>query len=384
MASTLPQATTLFWDLNSKFPPDRQRSCSVIGLEGNRVTLDIGRAQAVAKNAIYDIYTRRTYLIFQAQVIDTTDFTATAELVRHGESIPNTFVEVDDFAILRTWALPERTVVKFHSSRDDLRGWLKSDLEQIPNLVLDEENSPNAHLEVKINEQYGFDIWQQDKRLERLPIVHLEPDERQAIAKLAQVLRHVTRFQAIQSMSCQAPGGHVQDGHFEFILEKNGNKLTHTDSKRFRVGDKEEGLGVRLRYTGSFEPAWVSIIEFGMSWGVSIIYESILLKGALEPPETFEPTKCTWKLAEKGREDDSNGGIDRWVVYISEGKSRPGWSDMLLPQLPVHGSSLPVDSLIHRPPEVKGVTTRSAPMNARMDAPNPRGWGVVEYEFQVD
>ncbi|KAK0735984.1 caspase domain-containing protein [Apiosordaria backusii] len=118
----------------------KRPSCHVIAIRDSEINLDVGSVQGVAVGALYDIFPRgfdsnleEGGLRLQAKVASISLFQSTAVLLPRGFIADN---GREWFAVLRQWALPNTSKVKFVTTDQTLHTKLKAKLEKYPGLEL--------------------------------------------------------------------------------------------------------------------------------------------------------------------------------------------------------------------------------------------------------
>lgn len=201
----------------------------------------------------------------------------------------------------------------------------------------------------------------QTQRLHRVPE---DPrDEPGAIRKVAYIIRHVTRYQAIQRTPTLSPGI-SQLGSDDFILEYwDLVKQQDLEQKPDRVYLATEGVKFRfkLTYRETPESVWVVILALDADWGIHTVFprhgsphEMRATRSLTRSLGMEIPPKCV--------PEDPSEVTDQFVVFACAVDERgpPSWEEILMPALPVQSSALNLDCFEDnstRAPKERGVVS---------------------------
>jgi len=219
-----------------------------------------------------------------------------------------------------------------------LNKWLKIAVEQTPNLRLHKGSSDKPTLTVTTDTCKNFEIWEYGVRLERLPCISL--DEELAIPKLAHVLRHISRYRDIQDIWTRPRASTVGEDDFDLCTANESQRAETIDElERFTIVEGET-LPLRFIYKGSLGSVWVQAYELNSSWGIEKKFEAQMFRDVPEPEDFLE---ISTEIPPKGREDDANETTDRYMIFISDGRDKHSWDEVLLRCLPVGRQPLQLD-----------------------------------------
>jgi hypothetical protein len=223
------------------------------------------------------------------------------------------------------------------------------EIEQTPNLTLHEGSSEEQTLTVTIDTWKNFEISDNGARLERLPSISV--DEKLAIPKLAHVLRHVSRYRDIWGIWDRPRSCTVGENDFDVQPANESQRLEKIAWLRTFTIVEGETLPLRFIYTGPLGSVWVQVYELNPSWGIEKKFERQMFQNLPEPPD---PIRISTEIPPNGREDDADETTDRYMIFISDGRDKRSWDEILLPSLPVGGLTLPLDLGVDVPPSYPG------------------------------
>jgi hypothetical protein len=361
----------------------RRPACRVLSAQGDKVILDIGGAQGVAVDAIYDIYpvgvdienAENFHLAQEARIVDMEDFYSMATLADSDRSS----VTVGSRGVLRTWALRDKVIVKFVPDEDHLKEALRGELEKTPNLSLGDGTCNEETFTVRIDATNNFEILERSPsntesvRLQRLPVINV--DAELAIPKLAHVLRHISRYRDIERLQDLPRSAHIREEKLEVYFFRGPKKLNAVEVagvERFEAIAKEQ-LGLQLKYSGPAPFVCVTLFELNPSWGIVRKYTSKLVKNRLEPK--FLPIPFRTEIPPKSTASDSDDTCDTFMVFIVEGEEEQSWDEIMLDALPIDAKNLRMDAGVDARTILK---TRQSEMASPQTLPD-RHWGVMSF-----
>ncbi|KAK4233731.1 caspase domain-containing protein [Achaetomium macrosporum] len=315
-------------------------SCHVTAIRVSEIDLDVGSVQGVAVGALYDIFPRgfdsnldEGDLRLQAKVASVSLFQSTAVLLP-GSSIANDGREW--FAVLRQWALPNTSRVKFVTTDQTLHNKLKAKLEMYPGLELIEGVTNDVAFTVKVDRERTYEILQDGHRLPRLPRISVSDDS--GVDKLAYTLSHVSRFLALRKL-VEEPPRHLQLEKFRFEIKSDLSSAPNTSNADISVQDGDT-LDVSLTYDGPLPVVYASLFCFKASWGISKLDPS-LDEGQVSHPAIpgipISELEMTMEVPDKSRADDPTDITDVFVVFVSAAE-HVSWDEICLDSLPVDGT----------------------------------------------
>lgn len=405
--SKLKQSPVLYGDDYYEFfgekPLVQRPACRVLKKQGNYVELDVGRAQGVAAGAIYDVYPETWDIEWgsttddlgpqnisppQVRVDTVLDFQCKAILLAQDDATPeNTVVETGSRAVLQTWALGSDIYVQFdcppsRPNVEEFRNSLRMEIENTPGLHLctDDAATRKAFI-VSINQHQHFEFHdEKGVRLSRLPKISLEDAE--GSKKLAHILRHLARFQAIQGLQNSNPQSSLSPANFTFeLLDTNEKPLPKASSGKYEI---EEGQAITISFVNNklLKPVHVAFFSLNATWGI----EKLSPQGGQPSEEAFghNPVRCTVEMEIPGKasEDDPSEIDDTIKACVYAGEPPLSWDELALPNLPLEVSLIwpdtPVEAAFvgydpvadaHRNP--KAVTTPSTMREGR--------WAILDF-----
>lgn len=365
-------------------------TCRVIEMWDDKVRLNVGGAQCVAVGAVYDIYPsgvdwedmRNFDLALEAHIVKVDTFYSVATLtdINAGQGSDRPSVAEGSSGVLRAWALRDKVLVKFMPDDVHMREVLKNEIEKTPNLALHDGQSEKETFTVRVNQEGNFEIFERESgdnasaRLQRLPIIAVNSEL--AIMKLAQVLRHISRYRDIERIWDLPRSTHVQEEKLDILLCKGSKRLDAIEAGGVRRFDVIEGdsLGLRLKYSGRAPFIWVSIFELNPSWGIVRKYASKLVKDRLEPDEYSKPIDVRTSIPPKCMVNDSEETCDTFMAFIAEGEDEQSWDEIMLNALPIAAEHLQIDTAV----DARSTTQIRAHFSTPKALPG-RHWGVVSF-----
>lgn len=358
-------------------------ACRVSNVSGDTLRLHVGSSQGVATGAIYDIYPpgcdiqhgQNFGMARQARVTTAYTFFSTAQLdgLQDTAGYASWTGTEGCRGVLRAWALQEPVSVEFGPEDARLKPLLKREIDQIPNLALHERSSEEPTLMVTIDTWRNFEISEYGVRLERLPSISV--DDELAIPKLAHVLRHVCRYRDIQDIWDRPRSCTVREDDFEIRPAYGPQKFENVAGLPTFTIVEREILPLRFVYTGPLSSVWVQVYELNPSWGIEKKFERLMFQNLPEPPD---PIEISTEIYPKGREDDAEETTDRFMIFISDGRDKRSWDEILLPRLPVGGPPLQMDFGVEVPPNHLGDS------RAKWEEKSPAPiWGLKVCEIRM-
>jgi len=392
-SSDIKQIPVLYGDAEYEFlgakKQVRRPACRVIETWNDKVRLDIGSAQGVAVNAVYDIYPadvdiediQNFDLAQEARIVKVDNFHSVARLtnINAGQGLGNPSVTEGSSGVLRTWALRDKVSVRFMLDGANINKALKSEIEKTPNLTLHDGQGDEETFTVRVDQENNFEIIEREPantvgaRLQRLPIIAV--DVELAIPKLAYVLRHISRYRDIERLQDLPRSTHIQEEKLDILFTRGSKRLDTIEVnalRRFEIVEGEK-LGLRMKYSGPASFVWVTLFELNPSWGVVWKYASKLIKDRLEPDEYSRPIDFWTSIPPKSTTNDSIDTCDTFMAFIVEGEDEQSWDEIMLNALPTDMRHLRMDT---------GVDARSTTKMRAKFRPQTlpdRHWGVVSF-----
>ncbi|KJZ70852.1 hypothetical protein HIM_09766 [Hirsutella minnesotensis 3608] len=389
-----------YYEFFGEHPRAQRTSCRVTG-KGPSFELDVGRAQGVAKGATYDIYPetwdidcgpltggdqRRAASPPRATITGVSDFTSTAMLLTREEAIPqNMAVQPGSRAVLRTWALPSATYARLNSVADTsgldvLRG-LQTEIERTPRLHLSlNPGITNADLFVAVDPQHNVEIQDENgRRFSRIPKVSLGQED--GVTKLAHIINHLARFQAIKNLRYGAPQHSLRLESFTFeLLDSNGTPLQKASSGKYEVLEGQE-LVVSFVDNERSQPVHISIFNLNATWGVEKLHPG----DGQDSEETLadKPVRVDVRMEIPGGTKADPPEIDDIIrAFIYTGEHPPTWDELTLPNLPAESSQvfpdLPVEAVLFAP-DLSENPLGSRQMKVRRKQEREGQWAVLDF-----
>ncbi|KAK6359276.1 hypothetical protein TWF696_000439 [Orbilia brochopaga] len=369
----------------------RRPACRVLEVWEDKVRLDVGSAQGVAANAVYDVYPQdvdiddasSSSLALEGRIVKADAFHSIAQFDGLGESKGKmlTFgdhgVGAGSMAVLRSWALKDPRRVRVAIDDGNLKRLLKATLEKTHNLILVDEATGAEQFTITKDASNSFEIQERAgskwSRLQRLPTIAANSEF--ALQKLAHLVRHVCRYREIERFLDHPRSTRVREDKFDLLFYRDSVPIEPTEVdgvKTFEV-TAEEPLQLRMLYKGPMPFVWVVIFELSPSWGVTKKLECKLSKGVMEPDEYDEPIGFATEIPPKCAESDSDDTSDTFMAFIVEGEDELSWDELALEALPNDVEKLKLDFDVEPEPE---------DMRARFAVPKvppQRHWGVVSF-----
>ncbi|KAB5576046.1 caspase domain-containing protein [Coniochaeta sp. 2T2.1] len=300
-------------------------ACFVTKRQGQTIEIGVGVAQGVAPGALYDLMPNNASFSPgqagpQARVTKIGEFTSTAEL--QGDS-PD--VGPEWLAVLHTWAFDPPKSVWFAPTDQELtRLALESSLQEIPGLVLITGPGTGNCIEIHAGESGNYELLQHGQRLTRIPSISLKDEF--AGRKLAYIVSHVHRFQALRDLALRPTSQYLREADFSFTVEPDS---VAADDKVY----------VNVTYTGrSYARVWTSLFCFTASYGV-VKLDPEPDKGQIANEArrgiAIEEFWTDMQVPPRARPDDPDEVEDTFALFVSSGDGGPiSWGDICLPSLP--------------------------------------------------
>lgn len=319
----------------------RRPLCRVTANGGSEIHFDVGSAQGVAVGALYDVLTRspkHSYLYYystldaggpplQARVTEVSLFRSTATLAPSGS-----WAAADGrklFAARRRWALPNARSVTLATDDVALRAKLGRELESYTGLRLGDDGMADEHsFAIEIDqEENTYEIFQAGTRLPRLPRIYV--DDTRRVEKLARILWHVGRFQALRQLSDIPWRGHLKEEDFALDISSSVHTATSSAGSTSSTGNtaansvitdaiENEKILVSLSYGGQSN-AYVSLYCFTSSWGILKVDPQTEEGKPSSPiwPNIPIELDMTMKISPKTRLDDPLDVTDTFMAFVS-------------------------------------------------------------------
>lgn len=311
--------------------------CINVTTVGEGFEMDIGRAQGVEVSSIYTILpddgdSSGASHPVQIEVFSAGTFKSHAKLLNPDttERRPTTI----DYqpSHLHQWALPDPVYLHFSGSFSE---WslLGAELAEKSGLKFGSGLPSELDLIIELDLDHYFRISRYGKPpLGRLP--NISCNDPTWPTKLAQVLSHVTRFQALNELYHSSYNDHLPEAHFKLEADLE-----------VRDGDTTE---LTLHYYGSLSSIWISLYIFDASWGISKLFPFLegashnlgVYSGEAEVSLTIQMT-----VPLKHRQDDQDTIEDDLVFFISTSPDGhvPSWGDICPPEIRPTGDFMPVE-----------------------------------------
>jgi len=313
-------------------------ACHVTVLSGNEVSLDIGKLQGVAVGALYDVFPSDSGFIqqdgvpqLQARVTQVSPFQATAVLM---SGSLNTDDGREWCAVLRQWALPAQKFVEFFTSDTDLQAEVKNKVERCPGLTLG--NTGKIDFAVRIDGEQTYEILQNGARLPRLPRISIH--DKSGTDKLAYVLSHVARFQALRQLHDMPRTGHIQTKNLILNISSPLEAAQGADDSISVEEGKEVGVSQGYGGPGAVH---LSLYCFTASWGIRKLdpsHKEGRVSNLTGPGITpLSDLAMPMEIPPKSRPDDPSAITDIFTMFASSA-DHVSWDEICLSSLPVNGS----------------------------------------------
>ncbi|RYP69874.1 hypothetical protein DL771_005817 [Monosporascus sp. 5C6A] len=346
-------------------------ACSVTAVRhggghgGGEIDLGVGEVQGVAVGALYDIFRDMDHddnnsiqVMRRAQVTHTSLFKSTAMLLP-GSSIEELDDGRDWVAVLRQWALPNAVGVRFITKDQVLVAKLEAQLQKYPGLELinnsdsaTSDDTRAAAFTVTIGQGCTYEVFQAGLRLPHLPSISVVSNEF-GIDKLAYVLSHVSRFQALRKLvenTKSSPPWQPQAEADKFMLEIKSSTdpsktiMETTSAPAYGSVQAEEGgkLDISLTYDGSFPTIYGSLFCFDATWGISKLHPSVEAGRVSEPGVPGYPfleVTLEMVIPNKSSNDITTSVTDVLVAFVSTAE-HVSWDEICLGPLPVDGGAV--------------------------------------------
>jgi hypothetical protein len=337
-----------------------ERSSCHVSKINDIIALDVGRVQGVAVGAVYEIESKSWDAsnssavttssmhggrLQRVRVSKVSEFSSIAELISNDDNPPSQAIfNLGTRAVLHTWALPLKTLVKLHLPRlpesESIRNALRAEVEKTPGLLL---GKADPTLIVSCDREGIFKV-----RNEKGDTLHgipkISSSSENSIQKLGHVVRHLARFQAIE----QRQYGGARDTQsipallFE-LQDDNGIPLPKGPSGIYRVVEKLEVI-VMFRSSGSTSlPVHVALFNLTPTWGILKIYPA-----GGQPTEALHSNiPITLTMNVEIPPSLPNGPIiDVIRAYVYVGNDPPDWGELELADLPADGKDVQFDILV--------------------------------------
>ncbi|KAK6352577.1 hypothetical protein TWF730_009401 [Orbilia blumenaviensis] len=362
--SRAEQVPVLYGDIDFEFFGNkkhvRRPACRVIEVREDKVRLNVGSAQGVAKNAVYDVYPPgvnvddiySSHHAWEARVVKVDDFCSEALLseankAEEGRLVPSDHhIYAGGLAVLRSWALKIPRKVRTTIEDHNMRKLLKVALENTYNLSLLDDGAGAEQFVIETGNNI-FEIHERTgrtwSRLQRLPAVAV--DSELAPQQLAHLIRHVCRYREIENLIDHMRSRRVREEKFDMLFYRSNELIepTETDGvKTFKV-TAGEPLQLRLLYNGPISFVWVVLFELNKAWGVSKKLALKLSKGAMEPDKDSWPIGFSTAIPPKCTDSDSDDTMDIFMAFIVEGEDEVSWDELALEDLPTDIRELRLD-----------------------------------------
>ena len=302
---------------------DEGMSCNATHITGGYISIDIGDAQGVVPGALYDVTPALGVAVgsaLQVEVKTIERFRSSAQLVGK-DAVPAWPEGETRIATLRQWALPGQVLVYLDAGAVVYRDQLSEEFRKTPGLQLGDGQWTERDLVVRLDDEGGYEIFQNNRPLPRLLRIPVSDT-----ATLAQVLGHIARFKALLVKYYRSASSQK--------LRRDNFTLTPSPET---VIDGED-VELTLTYTGSASSLWVSVYNFTASWGIQKIDPDSGTAAthfsscdgntyAIEVPMT---------IPRKSRDSDPDGIEDHFFFFVSTvppGQAVPSWGDICLPSL---------------------------------------------------
>lgn len=343
MRPAVGQIPTIFGDGSYEFFGSTRYvervSCRVIRRENETIDLDVGSAQGVAVGAVYDIFPPDgTIMDGQSAICQATvsnaprnSFSSTARL-----DSQDVDVNMGYRAVLRRWALPYSILVRFEPEDTERQLAFEHEFSQLSPTIC---RNHVASFLVMVDEANTYEIIQDGIRLPRLP--RISTDDPTGIRKLAYILSHVARYQALMNLLYSTPTPHISPSHLDIQVSSDSLGPLAEEDGSFRLPEGD-GMTLDLTYNGSLESIWVSAFCFTASWGISREYPAPEMSRNAHKfhcGRTTQLFETEFHIPPKSRTDDPPYITDKFVIFASSGEDAVSWDEICLPSLPSHGFS---------------------------------------------
>ncbi|KAF7184207.1 hypothetical protein CNMCM7691_004832 [Aspergillus felis] len=386
----------------------RRPICKVIkhDLERDVVVLNIGRAQGVSLNAVYDVFSFGKDGEWDLRWVSSSS--QAAEQVRvtkvfnfRCEAVPITTKEnrslaLDEgsSAVLRTWALPSDYPVQLDDTVSDMspsiRQTLDMYLRQTPGLfLLEGETTQEARFLVWLDTDRRFRIADENgSPLSRVPAIPMDDGDKNespksGVAKLASVLRHLARYLSVRDLRNRDPRTSLALGNFRCtVTNSDGEDVPKGPSGCYEVRESEV-FYIEIKNVRLMRPVYVNLVCTAASWQImklNRLDESTGTEVWASEPYVHEMNMI---IPETQKEDCQEGVYDLIKAFVYTGPHPPSWDELTLPKLPVdasaiafHSTSDPVEPIISNLQKREGSFREPGPP---LPSHAPEKWGVLEF-----
>ncbi|EWC46495.1 hypothetical protein DRE_04218 [Drechslerella stenobrocha 248] len=381
-------------------------ACHVLSVYDDCVDLDIGRAQGAAEGAIYEIYPEGCDIDspnatpIEAHIIELdgfSDFRSTARLEHPDHPMHRgATIKPGCRAMLQTWALESDTFVQWNppEGRPDLAGFedvLKTYIEKTPGLYLNSDFASEPTFTISVHPQHKtFEIYENGKRLARLPRIVSKDVEQQA-ESLAYALRRVARFRDIKRLGNDDGCNPLEPGSFLFQLHgESGEHLRKDTDGVYRVVD---GQSVTISFKllnsrnreSDLDSVDVAFFNLNPSWGIQKLYPGPGQSVHKTHEKSTERFSIQMSIPQRTSAEDPEEIEDTIRAYVYAGDQPPSWDELVLEDLPVEDTLIPldfrIDAIKTQEPQKKPAMQRNAGVNGR-STKEPR-WGVLDIKIRT-
>jgi hypothetical protein len=362
-------------------------ACNILSRYDNYVDLDIGTAQGVSVGAVYDVYPEKgnidveTIPTLQAHIMELSElsaFRSTAVIFIHEAGHITPLIDKGGTAVLRKWALPSDTYVNvslLNRAGLEVR-LLEAEIEQTPGLYLHSDTAPSdPAFDVVFDRYNNFEIQENGKRLSRIPKLSVEDDKWRQ--RLAYLLSHLARFRAIEALPNNMIDDPLPCNWFSFKVQALSGQLVRESNGRYNVTEGQRVVvSFRLKEECPLEYVYVSFFGLHPSWGIRKLHPGPGQFAFKTSRSRLERFGISMEIP-PGRSDDPVEINDIIRVFISTNEA--SWEEIALPDLPVEGSFVPLESegdvaLSVQDPDAESLAAR----NSKSFSMGEEKWGVMD------